>query len=112
VPQAELERELYETLTTHTRRQMERADALGYDVDLKLHLGEENTTIPYGVEIVLRPRTNQARLRLTLKGLEGQAIRATAPFVRDDPTVDCIAIERAVDEALSLHDRWLSLVVA
>lgn len=95
----------YDNLTVRTRRAMHRADDLGYDVDVKLHAD------PYGVEVALRPRTDAARRRLTLKGLEGQMIRATAPFVEDDPSVDCIAIETALDKALELHDRWLNLVV-
>lgn len=96
----------YDNLTERTRRGLHRADDLGYDVNVRLHAN------PYGVEVALRPRTRQARARLTLKGLEGQMIRATAPFVQDDPSVDCIAIEAALDRALDLHDRWLGLVIA
>lgn len=95
----------YDNLTVHTRRAMHKADMLGYDVDVRLHAE------PYGVEVALKPRTAQARKRFRLKGFEGKMIRATAPFVEDDPSVDCIAIEQALDKALELHDRWLSLVV-
>lgn len=94
------ERLLYDNLTDLTRRDMHRADEAGYDVQIRLH--------PEGVEITLLPRTKEARVRLALRGFAGRAIRATAPFVELDPSVDCIAIESAVHEAMVLHDQRLA----
>lgn len=99
------EQAFYDNLTFRTRRALHRADELGYRVDMRLH------TDPYGIVVQFTPTTPAAKKRLTLKGLEGQAIRATAPLVEDDPSVDCIAVEQAVEKALELHERWLGLVV-
>jgi hypothetical protein len=102
--QQQLHHDIYTNLTTETRRAMHRADELGYEVTLKLHAD------PYGVEVTMRPATKRARARLMLKGFEGQMIRATSPFVAEDPSTDMVAIEAAVLKALELHDKWMGLV--
>lgn len=100
------EQALYDTLTDRTRAQLHRADSLGYDVRIGI------LTDPAAAVVTLTPNTPTARRMFKLKGFEGQAIRGAAPLVEIDPSVDCIAIEQALDEALKVHDEWMGLVVA
>jgi hypothetical protein len=97
---------LYENLTDRARRALHRADDLGYEVRLGI------LTDPAAAVATFTPVARRLRLAFKLKGFEGQAIRGAAPLVEDDPSVDCIAIEAAILEALAEHDNWFGLVVA